>query len=169
MKRRFARTLFPTLLAAVAAGSIAPVSVEAIAADSAAPPARAPDPSAAAAWQAWRAREGVYFERNWGIDIIGVRPSASGLMLDFRYRVIDPKKAQPLGERSAKSYLVDEASGATFSVPAMENVGELRQTAKLQSDRSYYVIFGNPGRIVKTGSRVSVVIGPLRVDGLVVQ
>jgi hypothetical protein len=31
------------------------------------------------------------------------------------------------------------------------------------------MIFGNPGHLVKSGSRVSVVAGALRIDGLVVQ
>jgi hypothetical protein len=51
----------------------------------------------------------------------------------------------------------------------MENVGELRQTAALEPDRTYFMIFGNPGRLVKRGSRVTIMAGNFRAEGLVVQ
>jgi hypothetical protein len=31
------------------------------------------------------------------------------------------------------------------------------------------MIFGNPGKLVKSGSRVSIVAGALRIDGLIVE
>ena len=61
-----------------------------------------------------------------------------------------------------------EATGNVLSVPAMENVGELRTGAAPEADRTYFMIFGNPGRLVKSGSRVSVVAGALHIDGLIV-
>jgi hypothetical protein len=117
----------------------------------------------------WHAREGVYFQRTWGVDIVGVKRVSSGYMLEFSYRVLDAAKAKGLSDKTARPYLVDEASGARLAVPAMENIGELRQTATPTVDRIYYIIFGNPGRLVKPGSRVSVLIGKFRVDGLVVK
>jgi hypothetical protein len=50
----------------------------------------------------------------------------------------------------------------------MENVGELRQAFSPEPDRIYYMIFGNPGKLVKLGSRVSIVIGNFYIDGLMV-
>jgi len=50
-------------------------------------------------------------EKTWGVKILGVRLSAAGHLLDFRYRVTDPEKAVPLFHRKTKPYLVDEASG----------------------------------------------------------
>ena len=102
------------------------------------------------------------------MEIIGVKPVSSGYMLAFRYRVIDPDKATLLNDRNAKAYLRDEATGTMLAVPAMENVGELRTGAKPEADRSYFMIFGNPGKLVKSGSRIAVVVGNFRVDGLVV-
>ncbi len=116
----------------------------------------------------WRARNALYYKRNWGVDIVGVRPVSSGLMLAFRYRVLDPDKAKLLNDRQSKAYLRDEASGAVFSVPAMENIGELRSGAAPEADRTYFMIFGNPGRIVKPGSRVSIVVGARHIDDLIV-
>jgi hypothetical protein len=126
-------------------------------------------PKAAAPTSAeWRSRQGLYYKRNWGVEIIGVKPVSSGLMLAFRYRVLDPAKAKVLNDRHSKAYLRDEATGTVLSVPAMENVGELRTGAAPQADRTYFMIFGNPGRLVKSGSRVTVVAGNLHVDGLIV-
>lgn len=116
----------------------------------------------------WQARNALYYKRNWGVDIVGVRPVSSGLMLAFRYRVLDPQKARLLNDRQSKAYLRDEASGSVFSVPAMENIGELRTGAAPEADRTYFMIFGNPGRIVKPGSRVSIVAGAMHIDGLIV-
>jgi len=117
----------------------------------------------------WAARYGEYYERTWGVEIVGVRRVSSGYMLEFRYRVLDPEKAKPLTDKTVRPYLHDEASGVTLSVPALEKVGEVRQTATPQADRSYYMLFGNPGQIVKPGNRVSVVIGKFRADGIIVR
>jgi hypothetical protein len=123
-------------------------------------------PSSSAA--AWRARQSLYYKRNWGVEIIGVKPVSSGYMLSFKYRVIDPEKAKLLNDRQTRAFLRDEATGNVLSVPAMENVGELRTGAAPVADRTYFMIFGNPGKLVKSGSRVSVVAGAMHVDGLIV-
>lgn len=116
----------------------------------------------------WHSTHGVQLRRMWGIDIVSVRPVSSGYMLAFTYRVLDAKKAAPLMEKTNRPYLIDEVTGARLAVPAMENVGELRQAVAPQSDRNYYMIFGNPGKLVQPGGRVSVVIGNFRADGLTV-
>ena len=116
----------------------------------------------------WAARQGLYYKRNWGVEVIGVKPVSSGYMLAFRYRILDPAKAKLLNDRKSKAYLIDEATGTRLAVPALENVGELRSGAAPVADRNYFMIFGNPGRLVKSGSRVSIVIGNFRVDQLVV-
>jgi hypothetical protein len=109
-----------------------------------------------------------YFQRNWGVDIVGVRRVSSGSMLRFDYRVLDPGKAAALTDRKARPYLIDEATQTALAVPAMENIGELRQVAPLESLRTYFVIFGNPGGLVKRGGRVTLVVGNFRAEGLVV-
>ena len=116
----------------------------------------------------WRERRSPYFQRNWGIDIVGVRPVSSGYMLRFDYRILDPARAAVMKDRKSKPYLLDEKSQTALAVPAMENIGELRQVAPLELNRTYFMIFGNPGKLVKRGSKVTVVVGDLRIDGLVV-
>ena len=116
----------------------------------------------------WRSRQGLYYKRNWGVEIIGVKPVASGFMLSFKYKVLDPEKAKLLNDRHTKAYLRDETTGNVLMVPAMENVGELRTGAAPQQDRVYFMIFGNPGQGVKSGSRVTVVAGTMVVENLIV-
>jgi hypothetical protein len=151
------------LLAALAAGSGAGFAADP---GAAAGTAAAPTPAQAAA--AWRMSRGLYFKRNWGVEIIGVKAASSGYMLTFRYRVLDPDKAKLLNDRRSKAYLIDEATGIRLAVPALENIGELRTGAAPEADRSYYMVFGNPGKLVKSGSRVTVVAGNFRAEGIVV-
>ena len=116
----------------------------------------------------WQARQGQYYKRNWGVEIIGVKPVSSGLMLVFKYRVLDPEKAKLLNDSKTRAFLRDEATGNVYMVPAMENIGELRTGAAQEADRTYFMIFGNPGKLVKSGSRVSIVAGALHVDNMIV-
>ncbi len=149
------RTLSTTLLASLlASGAAVPTAVAMTGRETAA---------------SWHERHGEYFERNWGVDIVGVHRVSSGFMLRFDYRVVDPGRAAALTDRRARPYLIDEATQTALAVPAMENIGELRQVAPLEANRSYFVIFGNPGGLVKRGGRVTLVIGNFRAAGLVVE
>jgi hypothetical protein len=108
-------------------------------------------------------------EERWGIQIIGIRQTAAGYMLDFRYRVTDPEKAAPLFVRKTKPYLIDQASGAKFAVPNPPKTGPLRTSDPPQANRIYFIFFGNPGKYIKPGNKVTVVIGDFRVENLVVE
>ncbi len=108
-------------------------------------------------------------EKTWGVKPLGVRLTAGGFMLDFRYEVRDPKKAQPLFVRQTKPYLIDEATGVQFIVPTPAKVGPLRSSNPPVADRHYFILFANPGRFVKAGNLVSVVIGDFKVEHLRVE
>jgi hypothetical protein len=117
-----------------------------------------------------KSEEEPSLEEKWGIRILSIRQSANGYMLDFRYRVIDPEKASLLLSRKEKPYLIDQASGARFMVPSSPKIGPLRQTAlKPIADRNYFILFANPGKYVKPGNKVTVVIGEFRAENLVVE
>jgi hypothetical protein len=106
----------------------------------------------------------------WGIEIVGVRLSAAGYMIDFRYKVLDPDKAAPIAKKENKPCLIDQASHAKLLVPSMPKIGALRQTAtKLIPGCVYGAMFANPAQTVKVGSKVTVVIGDFKVADLVVQ
>ena len=88
------------------------------------------------------------YELAWGVDQLSARLAESGQLVRFDYRITDVAKAAALNDKAASPYLLDEKVHAVLKVPTMEKVGPLRQS---------------------TPHRVSVVIGPFRVDGLIVQ
>lgn len=143
------------------------------------PPAFAQSPAQAAAsaqanslaaeMRSWAAGQGAYLKRTWGVEVVGVHLVSSDWMLEFKYRVLDTEKAAPLLDEHVKPYLLDEASGARLAVPAMENVGELRQHTHPDPDRIYFMLFGNGGKIVPRGGHVTVSIGKFQAAGLPVQ
>ena len=98
-----------------------------------------------------------------------MHPVSSGYMLAFRYRILDAEKAAILNEKRSKAFIIDEASDVRLSVPAMENIGELRQSPRPEEGRIYYILFGNPGKLVKPGGHVDVVVGRFRADGIIVE
>jgi hypothetical protein len=104
----------------------------------------------------------------WGIEIVGIRLTARGHMVDFRYRVVDAAKAASLLARNKKPFLVDQESGKVLAVPRTAKVGPLRTSNAPKEGKVYWMFFGNPG-LVKTGSTVSVVIGDFKVENLIVQ
>jgi len=108
-------------------------------------------------------------EQKWGIRPLGIHLTANNYMLDFRYRVLDADKAAPLINPQVKPYLIDQSTGAKFFVPESQKVGALRQTRKPASNRNYFIIFGNPGKFIKRGSRITVVIGDFKAEDLVVE
>ena len=44
-----------------------------------------------------------------------------------------------------------------------------QNTAKLTKGRIYFVLFGNQGQRIKSGSKVTVVIGEFRAENLIVE
>ena len=107
-------------------------------------------------------------EKKWGIQIVSIRQTAAGHMLDFRYKVVDAAKAAPLFVRQEAPYLIDQASGKSLTVPNMAKIGPLRSSNQPLQGRTYWMFFGNPG-LVKAGAKVSVVIGDFKVENLTVQ
>lgn len=91
-------------------------------------------------------------------------------MLDMRYRVVDAEKAKHVLNRQAQVYLIDQASGAKLPVPNMAKVGKLRQLPETtESDKVFWMFFGNPGGMVRPGARVTLVIDGIRIEDIVVQ
>ena len=110
-----------------------------------------------------------YYAMNYGVDQLSVSLTESGQLVKFSYRVVDANLAKPLQDRAANPNLLDEAAHAVLVVPTMEKVGPLRQSMAAEEGKSYWMTFSNKGNLVKTGHMVSVVIGPVRIDGLIVQ
>ncbi len=96
-----------------------------------------------------------------GFRVVKIRLSAAGRMVDVRYWVDDPDKAWPL-LRDAKLVLEHEASELRLKVPTTAFVGPLAQNSeKPKKDRQYFILFANPGGLVKAGDTVRLHIGDL--------
>jgi hypothetical protein len=108
-------------------------------------------------------------EERWGIRILGMKLTAGGFMLDFRFLVEDAVKAASLFSGSTVPYLLDPVTGAEFMIPSPPKVGRLRTTRSPENGRVYWMFFANPGRFIGRGDRVTVVAGEFRAENLTVE
>jgi hypothetical protein len=111
----------------------------------------------------------TFYALGWGVDQLSAQLAESGQLVRFSYRVVDAGKAAALHDKASAPNLIDEKARVALLVPTMEKVGPLRQSGPPENGKSYWMVFSNKGNVVRTGHRVSVVIGSFRVDGLVVQ
>jgi hypothetical protein len=110
-----------------------------------------------------------YYANTWGVDGLGTQLAESGQLVRFSYRIVNAALAKPLLEKVSNPSLLDERRHAVLAVPQMEKVGPLRQSGPAEAGKTYWVLFSNRGGVVQPGDRVSVVIGSVRIDGLVVE
>lgn len=115
-------------------------------------------------------RAELHYGLIWGVDSLSVKWTEQGEVIRFAYRVLDGNKAQALNDKKAEPQLIDPQAGVKLVVPALENVGLLRQTpsGKPEAGKIYWMAFSNKGRRVKRGDHVNLVIGQFRAEGLVV-
>ena len=92
----------------------------------------------------------------------------SGEIVRFTYHVLDADKATQLNDKKSEPSLIDPQAGVKLVVPALEKVGQLRQSSTPEAGKSYWMAFSNKGRVVKRGDRVDIVIGQFHAEGLVV-
>ena len=105
----------------------------------------------------------------WGIELVAMRCTAYGHMLDFRYRVLDAEKAAPLFVRKTKPYLIHQGSGKALAVPNTAKLSSLRNSNIPQQGRTYWMFFGNSHGVVKKGDKVTVAIGDFRATDIEVE
>ena len=91
-----------------------------------------------------------------------------GEIVRFAYRVLDPAKAKTLNDKQLEPSLIDPQAGVKLVVPALEQVGILRQSSTPEAGKVYWMAFSNSGRRVRRGDRVTVQIGEFRAVGLVI-
>jgi hypothetical protein len=105
-----------------------------------------------------------------GVEVVAVRLTAAGRMLDFRYRVTDPGKASALLNRKTKAHAIHLPTGKVMGVPRVARVGRMKSSA-VEGKRGtvYFLFLDARGQQVKSGDRVTVVIGEHRFEDLAVQ
>jgi hypothetical protein len=109
-------------------------------------------------------------EEIWGVQLIGIRRTALGYMLDFRYRVVDAEKAAPILDRRITPYVEVAETGVRLLVPQAPKLGSMRQTSfAVKPDRDYFIVFANPSQLVRKGDQVNVVVGDFETPLMTVQ
>jgi len=109
-------------------------------------------------------------EKQWGVRVIGIRRTAMNYMLDFRFRVLDTSKVGEIMDRKVRPVLKVEGRDIKLNVPVTSKLGSLRQSAKYaKANTNYFMMFSNPGKVVKQGDKVTIRIGDFKVEHLVVQ
>ena len=105
-----------------------------------------------------------------GIKPVAIRLTAAGTMVDFRYSVLDSRKSLPMFSRKTKTFLVEQASGEQFPMPADTKLGPLRSSSREPLvGREYFIFFMNPGGVLKHGSKVAVVVGDMKIENLTIE
>jgi hypothetical protein len=114
-------------------------------------------------------RARAYYELVWGVNSLRVKAAESGEIIRFTYQVIDADRAKTLNDKNLEPALIDPAKGVKLVVPALEQVGFLRQMSTPIEGKTYWMAFSNSGRIVRPGDHVNIVIGQFHADNLVVE
>ncbi|MHC4353304.1 MAG: hypothetical protein ACYS0H_11370 [Planctomycetota bacterium] len=89
-------------------------------------------------------------------------------MVDFRFRVLNADKAAKLFDRRIMPHMIDQATGAKFIVPSPPKVGQLRSGGNIKEDRIYFIFFANPAKYVKSGNKITIVVGDFKAEDIVV-
>ena len=97
--------------------------------------------------------------------ITRVAITGGGGLLDVRYQVLEPDKANALHDPATPPALVDEASGLVVRALLMDHA----HSGPYKAGVTYYYIFENPGNWVHHGSRVTVLLGDAEVEHVVVE
>ena len=109
-------------------------------------------------------------EDKYGIRVLSIRLSAANYMLDFRYHVSDVEKAEAILTRKIKPHVIIEDSGRKLVVPVYAKLCTLRPSPKyIETKKKYFAFFANPEGAVKSGDKVTVVMGEAKIEHLVVQ
>ena len=114
-------------------------------------------------------RKNTYMKRKWGIEVLFVRHAAADYMLEFRYKVLDAKKASSLFKRQTKPLMTHVKSGAKLVVPTPAKTGALRNSNPPLDNHTYWMYFANPGKLVKRGDLVNIEIGDFLIKKIIVK
>lgn len=105
-----------------------------------------------------------------GIKVERITYAVGGMKLDLRYRITDIEKAKQVFTNKTPLALIDQATGTIMGVPNMPKVGKLRQIPNQNEMwRVYWIMFDNPGALVRRGGKVTLVIGDIKIKDLVVE
>ncbi|MEO8108294.1 MAG: hypothetical protein ABI720_13375, partial [Actinomycetes bacterium] len=102
----------------------------------------------------------------YGIDVTLIGVTAAGGMIDFRYQVVDPDKADPVvHDLDLFPKLIVEDTGATLILRSLPH----SHNQKLELGGNYFFLMPNAQNAITAGSAVTLVIGDVRLEHVIVQ
>lgn len=103
----------------------------------------------------------------YGLELVRATVSAGGGMIDLRYQVLVPDKAEPiLTAMSQRFIIIDEETGLTAGTASVAKIGELNQ--RPHESGTAFALFGNPGGVIRSGNTILVVAGDTALGRLTV-
>jgi hypothetical protein len=95
-----------------------------------------------------------------GVKITQVAVTGGGGLVDLRFQVIDPDKANALHDATTPPAVVDERTGLVVHDLLMSH----SHTGAFKPGVTYYYVFNNPGEFVQRGAQVVVLLGNAQVE-----
>ena len=100
-----------------------------------------------------------------GVRLTQVAVTGGGGLIDLRFQVLDPNRANSLHDASTPPAVVDESSGLVVRDLLMSHAHQGKYTA----GETYYLVFENPGNWIHRGAKVTVLLGQAQVEHVVVR
>jgi hypothetical protein len=100
-----------------------------------------------------------------GAKITLVSVTGDGGLVDLRFKILDPQRANAMHDQGRPPAVVDEQSGLVVHELLMNH----SHTGQYQTGVTYYLIFTNPGNWIHRGSRVTVLLGNAQVEHVLVK
>lgn len=94
-----------------------------------------------------------------GVRLTQVAVTGAGGLIDLRYQVVDPDRANSLHNPRTPPFLVLESTGLLVNELLMGH----SHKGRLKAGQTYYLIFENPGNLVHRGARVTVQLGDAHI------
>ncbi|MDH3294208.1 MAG: hypothetical protein OER95_07790 [Acidimicrobiia bacterium] len=102
----------------------------------------------------------------YGINVTLIGVTAAGGLIDFRYQVVDPDKANPIiHDVGLLPKLVVEDTGATLALTSLPH----HSGTELELGGTYFFLFANANNAISRGALVTLVIGDARLEHIVAQ
>ncbi|HET6989015.1 MAG TPA: hypothetical protein VFI00_20485 [Kribbella sp.] len=126
--------------------------------------AAAPAPVAQIAWGRTAVDADGLAQRS-GVRITRVAVTGGGGLLDLRFQVLDPNRANSLHDAATPPAVIDEDTGLVVRDLLMSHA----HTGKYTAGETYYLVFENPGNWIRRGAKVTVLLGQAEVAHVVVR
>ncbi|HZU87484.1 MAG TPA: hypothetical protein VFF78_08375 [Anaerolineaceae bacterium] len=105
-------------------------------------------------------------EARYGVRFTQVAVTAAGGMIDIRYQVVDPDKVMNmLNDPANAPRLIVRDSGVEVAVNTMD----MSHKSGFETGRVYWMLYYNTGNALKSGTVVTLQVGDLKIENILVQ